>query len=266
MILTRFTCFAGVLAASAALSWAAHGAVVSGSFSGVTDDVRAAADLTALGGLDWVIWDDPDGADGYTDPAPIYNEKAGGGAIGGLSSSLLGEPGTPPSGLVRSSFPTAHTFAYTDGTAPASEADSGTRGVTIRGQADGINDPATNFAFTVTAQSLAEHTLTLFGTLRRSGVQITSTLNAVNNVDVINPVANANEEWVYTLSFTPDAIGDQLTVVITGSGVTLAGEEGSFFNGFRVGAAAVSVVPEPGALVLLGLGALAVLPRRRRVC
>lgn len=68
-------------------------------------------------------------------------------------------------------------------------------------------------------------------------------------------------DTTYNLSFTFAHTGDSLVVDFTGIGIQGAGDESWGLDNFRV---STDVVPEPGSLCALGLGALAVLRRRRR--
>ena len=251
---TRTACPAviglGLLATSGASA-----ATLSGSFSG---GVVTPADLTAQGGLDWRIWDDPDNTndtgDDWANPAPVHNEKLGGTAV---SSLVYADPNSDSDNTF---FSPDHTYTYTDGTLPTSET-TGVLGLGFLGTLAGIDDDT--LTYTVTTTNTLEHTLTIYGAQRRSGSTLTLALpGATTEVDTFAAgAAGTNIQWVYTATFTPDTAGDLLTVTLASSGTSTEATSGS--NSVRIGAAAVSVVPEPASLALLGLGGLCLLGRRR---
>ena len=234
----------------------ADAALLTGSY---TTGTVTSADLTTLGGDDWVIWEVP--ADNWTNPIAIYNEKLAGTSISDLTGTTNG------SGEVRTSFPPAHTYSYSDGTSPFSENPTPANlGVGIRGTlADLAGD---SFDLSITSTSLGEHTFTLFGAQTRTGTTLTLSLpGASNQVSTLASSGTGTINWVYTATFTPDTIGDVLTVNLASSGVSTDGANS--FNSFRLGAAAISAVPEPSttsALVIAGILALVMVRRRRGRC
>ncbi len=93
-------------------SWSAANAAEIGITSLVRSTTGfAEADLTALGTTDWRIYENTS-SDGY-----VYNEKAGADVLTGLT---FRSNWNPPSRALK--HPTFGNFTYTDGAAPASEA------------------------------------------------------------------------------------------------------------------------------------------------
>ena len=248
-------CLAAAVGVGLLVTSGASAATLSGSFSG---GVVQPADLTAQGSLDWRIWDDPadtnDPGDDWANPAPVHNEKLAGTAVSALTYA------DPDNNSDNTFFSPDHTYTYTDGTSPTS-ATTGQLGLGFLGTLAGIDDDS--LTFSVATVNTQEHTLTIYGAQRRSGSTLTLTLDgATTEVDTFAAgAAGTNIQWVYTATFTPDTAGDLLTVALTSSGTSTDAANGS--NSVRIGAAAVSVIPEPASLALLGLGGLALMGQRR---
>ncbi len=251
------------------------GATLAGSFTAGDNPAAAGTtgNLTALGGLDWRIWDDFDDSNDINDQpnsgdrsgqwltqsTTLYNQKLGGSSISALTANLT----TPRD----SYFSTSHNLAYNDGD-PTSQAGTAAEtynsGLTVNGNFAELNN--TSLVFTVTAASTLEHTLTIYGASRRSDAMITLGLaGATPDSDNFDTGSDTSTtfSWIYTATFTPDSAGDVLTVTLARG--TDSADSASAFNNYRLSGAALSVIPEPSSFFLLLGGAIPALLLRRRV-
>ncbi len=235
--------------------------------------------LTTLGTSDWNIWDDYDASDdvngegtpgnntrdgNWSDDPLVYNEKSGGSGIGPLTATLAANSGqnVAQDGF----FATDHNFSYSDGLvgSPAGTAsESGLKaGLAIVGTLAEIS--GSSFSLNVTTASTLQHTLYLYGSTRRADTLLTIGLPGASPMtDAFDTGADTGTtfQFRYTILFTPDNVGDQLSVnFAVGAN---SSQDTSPFNNIRIGGAALSVIPEPST-ALFGISTLSLLALRRR--
>ncbi len=130
---------------------------------------------------------------------------------------------------------------------------------------DAVDLDGTTISFTADGDPGTQRTLTLYGAVRRANIDITASLNGTADVsESFGPPGgdtNATYDSIYSVDFLPDSAADRLTITLTPTGST---DRGSNFNSIRFGAATLTAVPEPASLALLAMGALCLMPRRRR--
>lgn len=215
----------------------------------------ASVDLTAEGTQDWLLIDF-DSANDATDIFAIHNEKTGGSGItlgSGFNTDINGSRNTITDGL------RGPDYNYTDGTSPASEA--GIKMDVARDETGGYNNVIKSYSFTFDAIAVGvEHTAKVYVTTGRTAWNsVTATWDNADPTALSTSAAALND--VYTLTYTPDSLTDDVTVTFTARSSPL--ESGAWRLGFT-GATLDVVVPEPGSLALLGLGGLLIGTRRRR--
>lgn len=195
-------------------------------------------DLTGEGSLDWAKYS--------YDAGVTVTQKTS--ALGLGSLTLLGNNGSPVSNT------NANIFSWTDGDVPSTGTGVG-GGVAIATWGGNI------WSLTADADT-QQRRLVLY--LSRNFGEIT--VNASLSDDVGNPSVYNYSTTGYTLQFDRhiieyDAASPGQTLTVTVSGINppqwvtpIAG----------ISAATLAVIPEPASLVLMGLGSLALLGRRRR--
>ena len=238
----------------------------------LTIGTATSQNLTALDGLDWRLWNETDdewGMDGMSVDeqrfitASVYNEKSGGSAIGNLVADFTKRHDTRDK---TTSLSPGHTYTYSDGVAPASETGLENIGVGIRGQWGQFSDRRSDYdtlSFEVTTASDLEHTLVFFGANQYMDTTLTLSLPGVADLDVFVQGVDGHQDWYYTATFTPETVGDILTVTVWRDFDDNSTNANNTANYFLLGGAAVHVIPEPSTLALLGLAGLALLKRRR---
>ena len=200
----------------------------------------------------------------WEDDPLVYNEKLGGAGISPLSFTLANNSGENEA--QGGYFSTDHDFTYSDGTlgSPAGEISESSikTGLAIVGTLPEIS--GSSFSFNVTAASTLQHTLYLYGSTRRTDSLLTLGLpNASPVTDTFDTGSDSGTtfHFRYTVLFTPDNIGDELTVNLAVGGNSSQAD--SPFNNIRIGGAALTVIPEPST-ALLSLSTLSLLILRRR--
>jgi hypothetical protein len=239
-----------------AMSWCTPGAdaavLVLDGVQHFTAPVSPATDLTGLGTVDWAYWAQT--GNGLTPPVAPSNRKSGGSAV----SSLTNVGGSTLRGTTQSA--TVGRYSFTDGTSPASATNVGLAGLVFNSDI-GTNAAGKGLSFTVTGDPAAERGVVLFlGGFSATG-NLTLTLNGATTIvdsSQVFPGTGPKELSAFTVRFQPDSAADVLTVQWTASDVVNA-------TSGHVGIQAVAVaVPEPGAVGLGLVGAMAGLVRRRR--
>mgnify|MGYP003326630034 FL=1 len=239
----------GSMTASAAiisdnnLSWNAAGSV----------------NLTTQGTTDWVIWSG--NSDNWTFPNSNYNNKAG-------VTSVISDPTIDwAGGVARIRWSDVTTWTYTDGVNPVSATGEDVNAVGMRQNNGGIGNWTGSFMeFDVTSVAGGVNTLYLYGETWRVGTKITASMTGATATTSTLIAAAGGDDWVYSVSYTPDTVGDVLTIRVESDGVAWSGQEANANNGISIAGAAVSVIPEPGSYALLAgcLGLVVAVTRRRK--
>lgn len=203
-------------------------------------DFAGAVNLTATGNLDWVQY----GSNGNTDPITPTDRMNGGTGITSLAhiggaihtSDVFGNP--------------ENIYSWTNGTVSAVGA-----GI----QADRSVLPVNGAGVRLTADVAAAGSYQLHFYTTTYDVNLAATASLTSG-GVNDSVAGTNvgglQQYVYTVDFTTNG-ADTLTLDVTRSG----GAD-SIFAFEAADLSSVAGVPEPGSLLLLGLGGLALLRRR----
>mgnify|MGYP006288044451 FL=1 len=210
-------------------------------------------DMTALGTVDWVVWD-TDSADKnteWTDPlSDARVEKAGGTAIGALNTLTTDNPYTQ---LTKDNGGDEVELNWTDGDAPTSgEATQGLRTGT------GTNDGSSlghGFTFDVTAGPASQTLYVYTGTNNADGTFRAILKDGLGDEIVSDSATLTTDKGIWDVTFS-DADAATLTIEWENTNDT-----GNWDNVQIFGAA---VIPEPASLALLCLAGAAILGRRRR--
>jgi len=188
-------------------------------------DVRGQTfDLTnEFGTLDWA----------FVDESLSVNTKAGGNLISGFSgnTSDLGNDSNKS------------TFGFTDGTGPVSGSSLGMW----------INN---DFNATVAAPG-GSFTIYFWGTVAGGTGTLTATIGDVSASEEYRHTGTAHR---YTQLFTIDVEGANASDIVS-LNYSVSDTTGQAWN--RVHTSAIAVIPEPSSALLVGLGSLALLRRRR---
>jgi len=250
-----FRLFLTTLAVTA-LAGTANAAVINGSLVSTTSG-NLNVTLTDndplndpdLGNLDWNVWV-------RTGSGPSYNvtpsdQKLGGTAIGALS--VLGSPDVGQGGGGADN----RSFNWVDGTntAVASPSTNAIRELFNTDNGEG-------FSLDITLPA-GDSTVTLFVGIRNgtaSLVASSGTTTLYNSADENENISNSgsNNYGRYVLDISNAVPNELLTVDFT----RVSGQTGE--GRLRLYGAAVSVIPEPASLALVGLGSLLMLGRDRR--
>jgi len=237
-----------------ALAGTANAAVIDGSLSDTgTGDLKTtltdsnSANDPDLGSLDWAVWV----SDNFN--LTPSDQKSGGTAIGALSIIDVNDnltTGTTGSGASK------RDFAWVDGTNTAvqTNSDDSTIELVNTRLGDGLSLDITLPA--------GDSTVTLVMGIRNAPGRLevlsgTTTLYD-SNLDGTNLPNATNSFGTYTLDVTGAAANEVLTAQFTRF------DSGTTDGRLRIWAAAVSVIPEPASLALMGLGGLVMLGRDRR--
>ena len=246
MITTQKTAklFAAVAIAGLVVSTSGGAATIAHSINGET---VAPVNLTTEGTQDWKLIN----FNNTTDAFEIYNSKLGGSGIT-LGTGFGVDIGNA---IADARGPD---FSYTDGVSPVSE---GPLQMTVaRGATNTFSQILSTYTITFAALAVGvEHTANVYLT---TGRVIWTDISAVwaNAIPTSLSTTGENLNDTYSLTFTPDAMSDSVTVTFVGA----ATENTS--SHYRLGftGATLAAVPEPSSAALLGLGGLALLLRRRR--
>ncbi len=254
--------------ALAAFTASAPGATITGSFTSGT--LNNTPTLTDVGTLDWRLWN-ATADDWSTVSPPLVNEKVGGTAISDPSVVFIDNDGVGTNNKLSAGFAT-HKFAWTNGDSiPTSQSGFTGAGLAIRGTTGtgtplaGGFLPDDSISVNISAASTNQHTITIYGSATRAFNRLTlSATAATTEVDVFSVSNTSVTNWIYTATWTPNSATDVLTAKLDWDGVN-RNSTNSALAGFSLSAVAVSVIPEPASLALLGLGGLVMLGRRRRM-
>ena len=247
MITTQNTAklFAAVAIAGLVVSTSGGAATIAHSINGET---VTSVNLTTEGTQDWKLIN----FNNTTDAFEIYNSKLGGSGITlgtgfGVDIGNAIDDARGPS------------FSYTDGVSPVSE---GSLQMSVaRGATNTFSQILSTYTITFAALAVGvEHTANVYLTTgRATWTDISADWANANPTSLSTTGENLKD--TYSLTFTPDAMSDSVTVTFVGA---LAVEASS--SHYRFGfTGATLAVPEPSSsAALLGLGCLALILRRRK--
>ena len=246
MITTQNTAklFAAVAIAGLVVSTSGGAATIAHSINGET---VTSVNLTTEGTQDWKLIN----FNNTTDVFEIDNSKLGGSGIT-LGTGFDVDIGNA---IADARGPD---FSYTDGVSPVSE---GPLQMTVaRGATNTFSQILSTYTITFAALAVGvEHTANVYLTTgRATWTDISADWANANPTSLSTTGENLKD--TYSLTFTPDAMSDSVTVTFVGA----ATENTS--SHYRLGftGATLAAVPEPSSAALLGLGGLALLLRRRR--
>lgn len=228
----------------------------------ISDDSLAwnaagSVNLTTQGTTDWVIWSG--NSDNWSFPDSHYNNKAG-------VTSVISDPTLTSDGVAKIRWSDVTTWTYTDGDSPVSATGEDVNAVGMRQNGGTDNWTGSFMEFDVTSVAGGVNTLYLYGETWRVGTKITASMTGASATTSTLLAAAVGDDWVYSVSYTPDTVGDVLTIRVESDGVAWSGQEANANNGISIAGAAVSVIPEPGSYALLAgcLGLVVAVTRRRK--
>ncbi len=250
MITTQKTAklFAAVAIAGLVVSTSGGAATIAHSING--ENVTS-VNLTTEGTQDWKLIN----FNNSTDIFEIYNSKLGGSGITLGTGFGVDIGNANVDGTAR-----GPSFSYTDGVSPVSE---GSLQMSVAlGDTNKFSQILSTYTITFDALAVgAEHTANVYLTTGRAkwtGISA-DWANANPTLDVSTTGQNMSD--AYSLTFTPDAMSDSVTVTFIGAATETTNSD------YRLGftGATLAVVPEPSSsAALLGLGCLALILRRRK--
>ncbi|MGE9268297.1 MAG: PEP-CTERM sorting domain-containing protein [Verrucomicrobiales bacterium] len=237
------------------LTFSAQAATV---VTGSSATASGSYNLTDLGSSDWAYWST---TANNSHSGAALNSKSGASLIGDLTAIGGNPAGTGNTLRGSSASNVVNTFSWTgDGFSPASGSNGTVRGIfntTLDATDAGVR-------LTVTLTDAATYSLNLW-TLVFDG---TSTLTVSDDGGSSTLFTSSGESFgtgnpkgshLHTLTVTTDTPGTTLTIdnILTVNG-NLNGSSHAGFSG-----AAISVIPEPSAMILTSIGALLVFRRKR---
>lgn len=221
----------------------APAAVLTGS---VDSDPPVGVNLTTEGSLDWAIWNTTSSS-AVASIAPTNIKDGGPGLIGAIS----GVGGS--SGSVRGYGGATQTYSYTDGTSPTTLS-SATQGFVGNATLDSLGSGVT---LTIVGDPFQPLQVDIWTTGFRASGQMTVSLDGASDVILSSSFESTKTPALFSFVFQPDEITDVLTITYV-----VTEDTGSSAH-IGIQAVTVSAVPEPGAVLLLGLAGMTLLFFRR---
>ena len=151
------------------------------------------------------------------------------------------------------------TYSFTDGTSPAADSEITLTGLLNRS----LGEEDTGVQFTITLPTIQSYEIHVFAPNFSNAENATFQLTAILGTETYSsPLVgggNPPSTQLHTLTVTPDSADQVITIE------NVIRNVGSDGNGHaRISAVAVRAIPEPSALMLLGLSSVFLSVRKRR--